>query len=178
MGKDKGECRKEIHSLKMKVDELKSATSVAESLFEDEDDMKQRIESLLTEKSSLKESLSSVNMEMDNLKKERTRLLSQIEKQEVKDFDEMERLIERNSSLEEELSTERKRVELNINENEAKIRDAQSTIEDLQKVINDKEEIIKTLNKDKLTHDEEQRSRINDLQVNYDNEKKEFVLKF
>merc|ERR1712241_400014 len=137
---------------------------------------KQRIESLLKEKSSLKESLSNVNLEMDNLKKERTRLLSQIEKQEGKDFDEMERLIERNSSLEEELSTERKKVEHNIFENEAKIRDAQNTIEDLQKVINDKEEIIKTLNKDKLTHDEEQRSRINDLQVNYDNEKKEFEL--
>merc|ERR1712024_401048 len=110
-------------------------------------------------------------------KEERTRLLSQIEKQEGKDFDEMERLIERNSYLEEELSTERKKVEHNIFENEAKIRDAQNTIEDLQKVINDKEEIIKTLNKDKLTHDEEQRSRINDLQVNYDNEKKEFESK-
>merc|ERR1712098_908038 len=102
--KEQDENFKEIQHLKLKIEELKSATSVDESLFEDEDDMKERIESLLTEKSSLKDSLTSVKSEMEKMKLERTRLLSQLEKQEVKDFAEMEDLIEKNARLEEELS--------------------------------------------------------------------------
>ena len=77
--KEQDENFKEIQSLKLKIEELKTATNVDESLFEDEEDLKERIESLLTEKSDLRESLSSVKSEMEPIKVERSRLLSQLE---------------------------------------------------------------------------------------------------
>ena len=52
--KEKDENFKEIQSLKLKIEELKTATNVDESLFEDEEDLRERIESLLTEKSDLR----------------------------------------------------------------------------------------------------------------------------
>ena len=105
---DNEELKKEISGLKLKVDELKNATNVDESRFEDEDDLKQRIESLLSEKTN---SLSASKSEMEVLKTDRARLLSQVEKQETKYFAEVQTLIEKNALLEEELCKERSKNE-------------------------------------------------------------------
>ena len=171
---DNDELRKEVSSLKLKVDELKSATSVDESLFEDEDDLKERIESLLTEKCSLRDSLSSVKSEMEVLKTERTRLLSQIEKQEAKDFTEVENLIEKNTLLEEELSKERSTKENEFNnlksqveENLNHIKTAEENLKELQKLLDEKDGLIANLKEERLCLENDLTSRINEVKENF-----------
>ena len=172
---DNEELKKEISGLKLKVDELKNATNVDESLFEDEDDLKQRIESLLSEKSSLTDSLSSAKSEMQVLKTDRARLLSQVEKQETKDFAEVETLIEKNALLEEELSKERSKNEnefsqltSQVEENLNHIKIAEKNLAELQKLLDDKEALVSKLEEERnlLT------SEMDKLIENFEAEKK------
>merc|ERR1712029_927402 len=155
-------------------------TNVDESLFEDEEDLKERIESLLTEKSDLRESLSSVKSEMESIKAERTRLLSQLERQEVKDFAEMETLIEKNGRLEEELrransrkEEEIKKLSSEVEDNLEKIKSAEENLAKLQELLDEKDAFVINLKEEMTKNEEIFRRQIDDNVENIENQKKE-----
>merc|ERR1712198_794131 len=183
--KEKDENFKEIQSLKLKIEELKTATNVDESLFEDEEDLKERIESLLTEKSDLRESLSSVKSEMESIKAERTRLLSQLERQEVKDFTEMETLVEKNGKLEEELrransrkEEEIKKLSSEVEDNLEKIKSAEENLAKLQELLDEKDAFVMNLKEEMTKNEEIFRRQMDENVNNIEKQKKEIEANF
>ena len=154
--REKEESQGEIHSLKLKIDELKAATSVDESLFEDDEDARHQVASLNTENVLLKTSLDSAKTENESLKSEKQRLLSQLESQEAKDFNEIEEMVLKIESLEGQLRNEKTSYESKIEDISAELQNkvamvetVQSVVKNLEEKIAEKEALLKSLNEEK-----------------------------
>ena len=181
---EKEESQSEIQYLKLKIDELKAATSVDESLFEDEEDIRQQVSSLNSEVVSLKDSLSSAKTEMETLKSEKRRLLSQIESQEEKTFDEFENIVEKVATLEDQLRREKENYESKVKsisdeltESVSKVEKTEKCLKDLKSEIAEKESLLKNLEeeKEKLKGSYENSRR--EVEANFQKERRELETK-
>ena len=140
--KEKEETQETVQSLKLKIDELKAATSVDESLFEDDLDARQQLCTLNSENVLLKNSLDSAKTENESLKSEKQRLLSQIESQEAKDFNEIEKMLLKIETLESQLETEKSSYESKVENISVELQNKIAMMEETQAMVKTLEEQI------------------------------------
>ena len=153
---EKEETQETIQSLKLKVEELKAATSVDESLFEDDLDARHQLCTLNSENVLLKNSLDSAKTENESLKSEKQRLLSQIESQEAKDFNEIEEMVLKIETLESQLGKEKSSYESKVENISSELQNSVAMLESIQSVVKsleeqivEKDSLVKSLNEDR-----------------------------
>ena len=155
---EKEETQETVQSLKLKIDELKAATSVDESLFEDDLDARHQLCTLNSENVLLKNSLDSAKTENESLKSEKQRLLSQIESQEAKDFNEIEKMLLKIETLESQLENEKssyeskvENISVELQNKVAMMEETQLVVKTLEEQIVEKDSRVKSLNQEQNT---------------------------
>eukprot|EP00092_Neocalanus_flemingeri_P032334 GFUD01035153.1.p1 GENE.GFUD01035153.1~~GFUD01035153.1.p1 ORF type:complete len:1912 (+),score=653.09 GFUD01035153.1:74-5809(+) len=174
------EHKREIDNLKIMVDELKTATCVDDSMFDDDevDQLRLRIKSLEKEKESIQESMQSSADVVESLKQELVNLEKKLESKEMVEMDslkedydmkvvELENRIEGHKKMQEDAERKTNAFDNDLKLNKQQQNELENKMKDLEEQLEASEKLMEDLIEDNEKDKKAQESKLEKANSEY-----------